>query len=179
MKTKSPNKTKLELAKELAEVKKKLADYEASAAKHRLGGKGQAESQSFLSRIFDSILDPFCIIDRDFNIAKTNKEYAQRKHKSVNALTGKKCYEILYERDAVCDDCIVKKTFMSSDPCVKEKLLTLADGTEGWEEIYTYPILNKKGVATHVIEYTRDVTERKLAERRQQQLLSEIENVNH
>lgn len=179
MKNKSRDKTKKELAKELSEAKKKLADYESSAAKHRLGNKGQADSQSFLGRIFDSILDPFCIIDRDFNIARTNKEYAQRKKKSVNALTGKKCYEILYKKDAVCDDCIVEKTFKSSDPCVKEKQLSLADGTEAWEEIYTYPIINKKGVVTHVIEYTRDVTERKLAERRQQQLLSEIGHINH
>jgi len=179
MKDKKQNKTNKELVKELAETKKKLADYESSSAKHRLGEKGQAESQSFLSRIFDSILDPFCIIDRDYNIARTNKEYAQRKQKSVNALIGKKCYEILYKRDAVCDDCIVEKTFMSSDPCVKEKRLSLPDGTEAWEEIYTYPIINKKGVVTHVIQYTRDITERKLAERRQQQLLSEIENINH
>lgn len=178
MKNKSHNKTKNDLVKELAELKNKLADYESSAAKHRLGNKGQSESQSFLSRIFDSILDPFCIIDRDYTIARTNKEYAQKKQKSVNALTGKKCYEILYKRDAVCDDCIVEKTFMSSDPCVKEKRLTLADGTKSWEETYTYPIINKKGTVTHVIQYTRDVTERKLAERRQQQLLSEIENVN-
>ncbi|MEW6715089.1 MAG: ATP-binding protein [Nitrospirota bacterium] len=178
MKNKSPDKTKRELAKELAEAKKKLADYEASAAKHRLGNKGQAESQSFLSRIFDSILDPFCIIDRDYNIARTNKEYAQRKQKNVNSLIGKKCYETLYKRDAVCDNCIVEKTFKSSDPCVKEKQLHLADGTEAWEEIYTYPIINKKGFVTHVIQYTRDVTERKLAEMRQQQLLSDIENVN-
>jgi len=178
MKDKSQNKTKNELAKELSEAKKKLAEYETSAAKHRLEGKEQAESQSFLSRIFDSILDPFCIIDRDYNIARTNKEYAQRKQKSVNALIGKKCYEILYKRDAVCSDCIVEKTFLSSDPCVKEKRLSLADGTKAWEEIYTYPIINKKGVVTHVIQYTRDVTDRKLAEMRQQQLLSEIENIN-
>lgn len=179
MKDKSQDKTKKELAEELAEAKKKLADYEASAAKHRLSNKGQAESHSFLGRIFDSILDPFCIIDRDYYIARTNKEYALRKQKSVNGLTGKKCYEILYKRNAVCDDCIVEKTFKSSDPCVKEKQLTLADGTETWEEIYTYPIFNKRDVVTHVIEYTRDVTERKLAERRQQQLLSDIEHVNH
>lgn len=178
MKNKSQDKTKKELVKELADARKKLADYESSAAKHRLGNKGQAESQSFLSRIFDSILDPFCIIDRDFNIARTNKEYAQRKQKSVNSLIGKKCYEILYKREAVCNDCIVEKTFKSSDPCVKEKQLHLADGTEAWEEIYTYPIINKKGFVTHVIQYTRDVTERKLAEMRQQQLLSDIENVN-
>jgi len=178
MKNKSQEKTTMELAQELAEAKRKLADYEASAVKHRLGNKGPAESQSFLSRIFDSILDPFCIIDRDYNIAKTNNEYAQRKQKSVNALIGKKCYEILYKRDALCNDCIVKKTFMSSDPCVKEQRLSLPDGTEAWEEIYTYPIINKKGVVTYVIQYTRDVTERKLAERRQQQLLSEMENIN-
>jgi PAS domain S-box-containing protein len=178
MKNKGQDKTKKDLAKELAEAKKKLAEYEASASKQRLTGKGRAEPQSFLGRIFDSILDPFCIIDRDYNIVRTNKEYAQRKQKSVSGLIGKKCHEILYKRDSVCEDCIVEKTFMSSDPCVKEKKLTHDDGAEAWEEIYTYPIINRRGVVTHVIEYTRDVTERKLAEKRQQQLMSEIENVN-
>ena len=33
-----------------------------------------------------------------------------------------------------------------------------------WYEIYTYPITDRRGIISHVVEYTRDITERKRAE---------------
>jgi len=64
----------------------------------------------------------------------------------------------------VCDDCIVEKSFRSKDPCAKDKLLTFPDNTKIWLEIYTYPVVDKEGSVTHVIEYSRDISERKRTE---------------
>jgi diguanylate cyclase (GGDEF)-like protein len=45
-----------------------------------------------------------------------------------------------------------------------------------WIEIYTYPILDLQGNVTHVVEYTRDITDRKKSEEEKRQL---IENLNY
>jgi diguanylate cyclase (GGDEF)-like protein/PAS domain S-box-containing protein len=133
------------------------------------------KSERFLNTIFDSIKDPFSIIDREFRIIRVNEAYALMRNKEVNELTGRKCHEVLRNSSSVCDDCVVKKTLDSADPCAKDKRLSFPDGTEVWVEIYTYPILDEDGKASHVIEYTRDITGRKRAEEERRRLIEKLE----
>jgi|GEM_PF-675304 len=121
-------------------------------------------SEGFLKTIFDSILDPFCIFDRNFSIVRTNEAYAALKSKGIDTMTGSKCYELFYGNTGICEDCIVNKTFLTGHTCAKEKKLTDPQGHELWLEIFTYPILDSGGSISHVIEYTRDISERKRSE---------------
>jgi diguanylate cyclase (GGDEF)-like protein len=73
---------------------------------------------------------------------------------------------------------VVEKTFQSKDPCAKEKLVKAADGSELWLEIYTYPILDGKGAVSHVIEYARDITERKMAERENSSMIKKLNQLS-
>ena len=136
-------------------------------------------SERFLSTIFDSIKDPFSIIDRDFRIVRVNEAYAHMRNRKASALAGSRCFEALQGRTCVCEDCIVKTTFDSADPCAKDKLLVLPDGAEIWVEIYTYPILNGEGDVTHVIEYTRDITGRKKFEEERKQLIERLQYLSN
>jgi len=74
-------------------------------------------SERFLNTIFDSIRDPFCIFDRDYQIIRVNDAYAQMKNLSFKDLLGKKCYEALHNGTTVCDNCVVRKSLQSADPC--------------------------------------------------------------
>ena len=133
-------------------------------------------SEHFLNMIFNSIRDPFCIFDSDYQIIRINEAYAHMKGKAEEDLIGRKCYEALFDRDSVCEGCIVDKTLHSADPCAKEKRIALANGDEAWVEIYTYPILDDDGKVTHVIEYTRDITERKRAEEERHRLIEKLDH---
>jgi len=132
-------------------------------------------SEHFLKTVFDSIHDPFCIFDRDFRIIRANEAYADLKNRSVDEMIGRKCHEVLCNFDRVCEGCVVEKSFQSADPCAKDKLVTLRDGTEMWMEIFTYPILDERGRVSHVMEYTRDVTARKKIEDEKQRLIEKLE----
>ncbi|MEW6599811.1 MAG: EAL domain-containing protein [Nitrospirota bacterium] len=122
------------------------------------------KSEKFLSTIFDSIRDPFCIFDAEYRIVKINEAYADMKNKNIAEITGHICYEVIHGRSSVCEECIVATTFKSKDPCAKDKLVMNSDGAPVWTEIYTYPIFNESGNVTYIIEYTRDITDRKKAE---------------
>ncbi len=135
-------------------------------------------SERFLNTIFNSIRDPFCIFDSDFRIIRVNEAYAHMKNRPAGELIGMKCHEVLAERDSMCDGCVVGKTLDSADPCAKDKLVTLRDGTEIWMEIYTYPILDEDGKVSHVIEYTRDITERKKTEDEKRRLIDKLEHLS-
>jgi diguanylate cyclase (GGDEF)-like protein/PAS domain S-box-containing protein len=133
-------------------------------------------SESFLNTIFDSFHDPLSIVDREYQLVRFNDAYARMRGKNAAELLGKKCYEVLQNRDCVCSDCLVDVTFQSRDPCAKEKQLTLFDASRVWVEIYTYPIYDSARNVTHVVEYTRDITDRKKEDEEKKQL---IKNLNH
>ncbi len=135
-------------------------------------------SSGFLNDIFGSIQDPFCIFSSDYRMIKVNSEYAALKNRSVEELTGPgRCYEIA-GKDSVCDNCVVQKTMLSANPCAKEKLLLLPDGSTRWVEIYTYPLLDASSQVSHVIEYMRDVTDRKVAEEEKQNLIEKLDRLS-
>jgi diguanylate cyclase (GGDEF)-like protein/PAS domain S-box-containing protein len=121
------------------------------------------QSEQFVNTAFDSIHDPFVIVGRDFRITRTNEGYALMRNVPLKDLIGAKCHEILYQNNDICEDCTVSRTFLSGDPCASDRCI-LRDGIETWYQIYTYPILSSDGGVSHVIEYYRDITDRKKAE---------------
>ncbi len=136
-------------------------------------------SERFLNTIFDSIRDPFCIFDNNYQIIRVNDAYAQMKNLPLKDLLGRKCYEVLRNGTTVCDNCVVQKSLQSADPCAKDKLVTLSNGDEVWYEIYTYPILDEDGKVSHIIEYTRDITDRKKSEDDRRRLIEKLEYFSH
>ncbi len=122
------------------------------------------KSEKFLRIIFESIRDPFCILDTNYNIVKANEAYAEMQGTAIEALVGKVCYEVLHGRDGICDNCVVERSLKSGDPCAKEKVYISEDDQKIWYQIYTYPIIGETGIVSHIIEYTRDITDRKVAE---------------
>ncbi len=131
-------------------------------------------SESFLNTIFESFHEPFNIVDREYRIVKFNTSFIRVRGKRATEVFGKTCYEVLHNRSSICKDCLVEKTFQSKDPCAKEKVLALPDGTLTWVEIYTYPILDHAGEVSNVIVYTRDITERKKEEEEKKQLINNL-----
>jgi diguanylate cyclase (GGDEF)-like protein/PAS domain S-box-containing protein len=133
-------------------------------------------SAGFLNAVIDGIHDPFSIVDRDYRIMKFNDAYARMHCRTADELLGKRCHEALRGSDRVCSGCVIDKTFQSRDPCAKEKMLTLPDGSRAWVEIYTYPIFDRCGNVSHVVEYCRDITERKRREEEERRI---IRNLSH
>jgi diguanylate cyclase (GGDEF)-like protein/PAS domain S-box-containing protein len=132
-------------------------------------------SERFLNMIFDSIRDPFCVIDGEFRVIRANAAYAALKNVRADDLIGRKCHEVLENSGRVCEGCIVDKSFQSADPCAKEKQVVLKNGAATWVETYTYPIIDDNGKVTHVMEYTRDITERKKVEEEKKLLIERLE----
>jgi diguanylate cyclase (GGDEF)-like protein/PAS domain S-box-containing protein len=144
------------------------------------GKEGQEHfwrSEHIAYTAFESICDPFIILDRDYRIVKANEAYAQMRGFPVNDLLNTKCYEVIYDKTMRCDECIVEKTFRSGDPCATDRLVHMKDGGEAWLEIYTYPIRDGQGNVSHVIEYSRDVTDRKRTEKTMKQEYLELEQI--
>jgi len=99
-----------------------------------------AYDEKFLTRVFDSVTDPFAIYDREFRILKVNYALMELFHMDEEQLLGNFCYEIFYQRSAICDDCHVQEVFRTGEPRMLEKRVPLPDGRERILEVYSYPI---------------------------------------
>jgi PAS domain S-box-containing protein len=120
--------------------------------------------EQFLTRVFDSVSDPFAIYDRDFRILRVNRALRTLFEISAEKIIGKYCYAVFYKQKTVCQGCHVQEVFLTGEPQIREKHIPTPDENNRIFEIYSCPIKDQQGKVMQVVEYIRDITERKLLE---------------
>jgi len=116
--------------------------------------------------IADSIQDELLIIDKKYRVKWANSAALPSLHKNSESPVDKLCYEVSLGRDKPCGaplwDCQLKKVFDNGETtAVIHPVRTL--GTETYMKVITYPLRDKLGNTTAVIELRRDVsTDREL-----------------
>ncbi len=123
------------------------------------------ESERFMDSIFESIQDGIGIIDKEMNIIRVNKT-AEIWYSHAMPLIGKKCYEAYHNRKEQCEFCPAQETFVTGNSSYRTVPKHGPGGKEvGWHEIFCYPLKDTKtGQMKGVIEYVRNITERKFVE---------------
>jgi PAS domain S-box-containing protein len=124
--------------------------------------------EQFLTRVFDSVTDPFAIYDRHLHIVKANHALMNLFQISAQQFIGSFCYEIFYKRTEVCENCHVAEVFRTGEPRMVEKLIKLPDGRKCIWEVHSYPVKDRNGITIQAIEHGRDITKRKNLERQLQ-----------
>ena len=123
------------------------------------------QGERFLASIFDSIQDGLAILDKDLNIIGINPA-AERWFAKAMPLVGKKCYAAFEGRECPCEPCPSLEAMATGEA---SHLVFLNPNTSlaapVWVELYTFPMVDPdSGEITGVIEYFRDITERKKTE---------------
>jgi PAS domain S-box-containing protein len=123
------------------------------------------ERERFLSSMFESIQDGISILAEDYTIIRVNKTMEDWYAHSL-PLVGKKCYEAYHLRDKVCDICPTRKTIETAEAAYEVVPKTGSGGGQtGWMDLFSFPLIDKNtGQMKGIIEYVRDITERKKAE---------------
>ena len=120
-----------------------------------------AYDEQFLTRVFDSVTDPFSIYDREFRILKVNEALMALFHLDEGELVGKFCYEAFYQRSSICEDCHVQEVFRTGKARMLEKRVPVPLGEERIFEVHSYPIKDQDGATIQAVEHARDITARK------------------
>jgi len=166
----------LRYGKEDKNILKFVCDQIAMVIHRKKAEEDVQERERFLSSMFESIQDGISILAEDYTILRVNKAM-EKWYSHALPLIGKKCYEAYHLRDRVCDICPTRRTFETSESAY-EVVAKVGTGGEvtGWLDLYTFPLIDKRtGQMKGVIEYVRDITERKKAEDRLQDSLQEKE----
>jgi PAS domain S-box-containing protein len=120
-------------------------------------------NERFLQTIFDGIQDGISVLDKDLNVVRVNSAM-ERWYSHAMPIAGRKCFVAYHGRSAPCEACPTLKAMETGIPQTNEVPLTGPSGVEGWLELYAFPLLDPNGNSTGVIEYVRNVTERKRAD---------------
>ena len=129
------------------------------------------ESERFLDNVFSSIQNGISILDHDLNIIRVNPAMEFWYVHSL-PLLGKKCYEAYYERTERCDPCPTCRTLQTGNIAYEVVPKTGPGGTiTGWLDLYTFPLVDPQTqTILGAIEYVRDITDRKMAEKKLQKM---------
>jgi len=122
------------------------------------------ESKQFLSAVFDSIQDGISVLDSELNIVRVNQTMREWFAHRL-PLEGKKCFEAYYGRTEACKLCPTLRTLESGRLEMDELTLFREEGATGTVELFVFPILDDTGKPAGVVEYIRDITKRKRAEK--------------
>jgi PAS domain S-box-containing protein len=124
------------------------------------------ESENFLSDIFSSIQDGISILDENMNIIQVNP-VMEKWYSHAMTLIGKKCYRAYHNRNKRCEVCPTYQTLKTGKATYEVVPKRDSEGeVVGWLDLYAFPMLDTKtGKINGVIEYVRDITEQKMAQK--------------
>lgn len=160
---KDEDKSREQLIMEIRRLRKKIEETDAIIG----------DNERFMNNIFDSILDPFIIIDRDFNIIRINSKTREMFHSTP--LIGKKCHEVFYSSPVICDGCPGLKT-METGQTAYSIIPKEGPGWKisGWEKHYSPVVDLTTNQINGVIIYLRDIT----AKLEMEQEMARLERLN-
>lgn len=120
---------------------------------------------SFLHSVFSSIQDGLSVLDTEMNVLRANPT-KEKWHAHNMPIVGKKCYAAFHSRNEPCENCPVKETLKTLKPAYSISPLHNKDkNIVGYFDLYSFPMFDEKTKKlVGVIEYVRDITQRKNAE---------------
>jgi len=118
------------------------------------------ESKRRLQNFFDSVTDYITVSDPEFRVVMVNRKMAEKFRTTPDKLVGRKCYELYFECNTPCKDCVGQRVLETKSPQFSE----IPFGEKVFH-FWAYPELNSNGEVEHIIEYVRDVTDQKRIEK--------------
>ncbi len=146
---------------ELVDLFERLAGSLAAAVGHFMLIEQLQQSEAEKSLILDSSWEMFAHLDRDLQILWGNKASGDSVGLSRKEIIGRHCYELWQNRSEPCENCPVLKARDTGE--AHELEMQTPDGR--WFHLRGYPVFGVDGKVESLIEYGRDVTEEKRAER--------------
>jgi PAS domain S-box-containing protein len=143
----------------------------------------QLERSNVFSRsILDSMNDSISIINvKDMSIVTVNRVFLNEYGLTEEEFRGKTCHEITHRRADVCkppdDPCPLLNTVATGGHSSVEHVHSLS-GKKIFVEVSTSPIKDAAGEVVQVVHVGRDITTRKLAERKLEQYAADLKQSN-
>jgi signal transduction histidine kinase len=135
--------------------------------------------ERFLSNVFSAIQDGISVLNRKMYIIRVN-EIMGKWFSHNMPLVGKKCYEAYHLKSQPCENCPVQKSLDTGKPAHNIIPVAMPDGNAVcWLEVFSFPIIDETtGETISVVEFIRDITDRRHAEEKLNNAYSELKQMH-
>ncbi|KPJ92677.1 MAG: hypothetical protein AMS18_06880 [Gemmatimonas sp. SG8_17] len=106
------------------------------------------------ANLFDEVPVSICVIDRNFQIVKTNRRFSNE----YGPATQRHCYEVYKGRGDRCENCAAVKTFDDGRIRSREEQGHVRNGHRQHYLVHMVPISRPDGGVPYVIEMSTDIT---------------------
>lgn len=110
---------------------------------------------------FDSFSDKISIRDKNYRYIKVNKAFADTFNMHPRDIIGRLSYELEEGLDKPRPDCPYMKAYKTKKVVVREKFIP---ETEVYSEATISPVIGDGGEVIAIVDFTKDITERKHAD---------------
>jgi len=121
------------------------------------------QNEQFLNDVFNAIQDGIVIVDKDLNILRVN-HWQERMYPQARVQLGEKCYRVFHKRDTPCLTCQSLETIRTGTVNIRIVPEPSAENPVRWIERSLFPLTGADGQIVGVIEYSKDISERKRTE---------------
>ena len=116
------------------------------------------QSREMLQAVFDGILDPLMMVDKDMRILVINAAGARYYGTEPEKILNRPCYQGMMKKESPCDGCRIPYSVMNERPVTFERKGLM--NPERIERVVTYPV-TKPSVGGRTIIRISDITEEK------------------
>jgi len=155
------------------DLKQRVHELERADSDRSRAEEALRASEQFLNEVFDAIQDGISVLDKELTVIKTNR-WMEQMYASRKPLVGRKCYEVYQDRVSPCPWCPVVRTIETGRMHSQIVPYPSDEDPTGWIDLSAFPIRDKDGHVTGVIEYVKDITERVRAEQEREKLQSRL-----
>lgn len=118
--------------------------------------------EQLLYVVFNSIQDGLHVIDKEYNILRSNSTL-EKWYSCSMPLIGKKCYQVFHNRQEPCQPCKCFEEVQNGKTAHKVGMNKIGD-RYAFMEYYYFPLVTPSGQIEGVIVNARDITEKKNTE---------------
>lgn len=105
---------------------------------------------------FQAVTEPILLVDTFHNVLRCNDHLPAGLNLPCNKTGQSKCYEMLWGRDTVCDQCLMAEVKQTARPVYRRVQMESGHVLD----VSYYPVFNEQNKLTAVIHHMKDVTEK-------------------
>lgn len=118
---------------------------------------------NFIHSVFESVQEGISVLNPDLTIRAVN-DVMKAWYPENRELRGLKCYDVYHNRDSPCEPCPALRA-LKTGTTEYEEVPGRSDSPVDWLDLFAYPMKDTQtGETTGVVEFVRDISNRKRSE---------------
>jgi PAS domain S-box-containing protein len=138
----------------------------------------QKKAHAKLAAIFKTFPGTIDVVDLNYNIIEANEKFLQVHGAAKRDIIGTKCYQVIKNRNAICPQCIVKRTYETGNTETRVSTPEEEELFGSSFKMYASPVKDEAGNLIGAIECAMDVTDLKRAHKDLRKAKEEAEAAN-